>query len=330
MPKILVTGSVAYDVLLQYPGSFAAAIDPAHLEELSMAFVTPHYARHHGGTGANIAWNLRLLQQQPLLVATVGRDGGDYLQILEGRGIGVGRIQTLAQHVTPTAIIASDNNARQITFYHPGADAHGGWPEDLTEEQAEIGFAIVSPRDTGVMLKACEWCEQFGVPYLFDPGQQVMAFGQEQLLRCIRGSRGVICNAYEWQLLSERTGFSTDDILQQTHMLIITNAQDGLSVYTPKENIVIPACKVETVVNPTGAGDALRAGILAGLTAKWDLRKCGQLGAAMAAFVVEHEGTLLDALDLEKVWARAEATYGEPLPSLDGSAKKRRAKAKAE
>lgn len=318
MSKILVTGSVAYDLLLSHDGSFTDAIDPSHLDELSMAFITPRFARHHGGTAANIAWNLRLLHQDPLIVATVGRDGGEYLALLDERKIPVTYIETIPAHVTPTAIMATDMQQRQITFYHPGADAYGTWPEKLAEERDAIAFAIVSPRSTQAMAEAAAWCEKYAVPYLFDPGQNVLAFPQEDLLKCIRDSRGVICNAYEWQLLSERTGFSTEAILSETHLLIITHGDEGLSMYTPKETIVLPACKAEKVVNPTGAGDALRSGILAGLAAKWPLRACGQLGAALASFCVEQEGTLMDRLDLEDLYARAEGTYGERLPPLNG------------
>ena len=316
MPKILVTGSVAYDLLLSYDGSFAEAVDPAHLNELSMSFVTPRFSRHHGGTAANIAWNLRLLNQDPLVVASVGRDGGEYLALLEDRKIPTNFMETIPSHATPTAIIATDNKERQITFYHPGADAHGVWPEKLADERDDIDYAIIAPRDARSMAEAGEWCKKFGVQYLFDPGQQVLAFEQDALLKCIGESRGIICNAYEWQLLSERTGFSTDAILGETHLLIITHGDEGLSLYTKKENITLPACKAEKMVNPTGAGDALRAGIVAGLAAKWTLRQCGQLGASLASFCVEHEGTLMDKIDVEEVYARAEGTYGEKLPEL--------------
>ncbi len=314
--KILVTGSIAYDLLLTYDGSFSDAIDPAHLDELSMAFVTPRFAKHHGGTAANIAWNLRFLNQMPLVVGTVGHDGGPYLSLLEERGIPVQRIETLREHATSTAIIGTDSRERQITFYHPGADAAGQWPEELDEDREDIAFAVVGPRDAKMMINAVDWCQKFRIPFLFDPGQQVMAFGEDDLLKAIRASRGVIANAYEWQLLSQRTGFSANAILKETHMLIITQAEDGLTIYSPKEEIVIPACRPDRVVNPTGAGDALRAGFLTGLAAGWDLRQCGQLGASMASFVVEQEGTLIGNLDAQDVFSRAQLTYGDVLPAL--------------
>lgn len=313
--KILVCGSMAFDMLLQYDGSFPDAIDPAHLDELSMAFVTSHFARHHGGTGANIAWNLRLLHQDPLLVATVGHDAGAYTALLEERGIGSKRIEIIRTAATSTAVVATDSHEHQITFYHPGADAAGSFP-DLAEDREDIALAIISPRDARVMLQAIHWCQEFAVPYLFDPGQQVMGLSEEELVSAIGKSAGVIANAYEWSLLSKRTSYSIEQFLSAAPFLVITQAEEGLTVYTSKETTVLPPCKPEKLVNPTGAGDALRAGLLTGIAAKWTLPHSARLGASLASFVVEQEGTLLDKLDLNEVLGRAETTYGEVLPAL--------------
>jgi adenosine kinase len=313
--KILVSGSVAYDLLLNYDGSFPEAIDPAHLDELSMAFVTARFARHHGGTGANIAWNLRLLNQNPLLVATVGNDGGAYTALLEERGISTNRIDARSDHATSTAIVATDSQEHQITFFHPGADAVGTFP-DLSEEREDIALAIISPRNVKAMIQAVDWCQKFSVPYLFDPGQQVLGFSEDELIHAIKKSKGIIANAYEWSLISKRTSFSTDQMLTHTPLLVITRGEEGLTIFTKKKGIVIPACKSEHVINPTGAGDALRAGFLTGLAAKWKPEQCGRLGASLASFVCEQEGTLLDKVDLNDVMGRAEVTYGEALPAL--------------
>lgn len=319
--RILVTGSIAYDLLLTYDGSFPAAIDPAHLEELSVAFVTPHFARHHGGTGANIAWNLRLINQDPLLVGTVGRDGGEYLALLRERGVATDYVEKLDKHVTSTAIVATDDEEHQITFYHPGADSAGSWP-DLNEERESLVYAIISPRDVRVKLQALQWCQQYRVPYLFDPGQQVMAYGEDELRRAVAGSAGVIANAYEWGLLAEQMQATTDDVLEMTPFLVVTHSEQGLTIYerAGKERgagtIFIPACKPDRLVNPTGAGDALRAGFLTGLAAGWTVEQAGRLGAAMGSFAVECEGTLMDSLDLNELLGRAEVTYGEVLPPL--------------
>lgn len=313
--KLLVTGSIAYDVLLHTEGAFTDAIDPAHLNELSMAFLTPRLERHYGGTGANIAWNMRLLNQNPLLVGTVGSDGGTYTTALQDRGIDTTYIQKLRKFVTATAIVCTDSAERQITFFHPGADAAGVWP-DLQAERADLTFGIVSPRDVHMMAAACQWCDSAKVPYLFDPGQQVMQFGEDELQRIIRSCTGVICNAYEWELFSQKTGFSIDALLKEVKLLIVSHGEDGLTLYTPKEAIPLPACRAEKILNPTGAGDALRAGILTGLGAGWSLRQAAQLGASLASFVVEQEGALIETIDLNAVLGRAETTYGETLPAL--------------
>jgi adenosine kinase len=280
-----------------------------------MAFVTERFARHHGGTGANIAWNLRLLNQDPLLVATVGNDGGAYTALLEERGISTHRIDVQRDHATSTAIVATDSQEHQITFFHPGADAVGVFP-DLSEDREDIALAIISPRNVKAMLQAIEWCQNFSVPYLFDPGQQVLGFSEDELVFAIKKSKGVIANAYEWSLISKRTSFSTDQMLAHTPLLIITQAEAGLTIYAKKKEYVIPACKPEKVINPTGAGDALRAAFLTGLAAKWKPEQCGRLGASLASFVVEQEGTLLDKVDLNDVLGRAEVMYGEALPAL--------------
>lgn len=312
--KILVTGSIAYDILLSHDGAFRDAFD-GDIDQLSAAFVTPHLRKHHGGTGANIAWNLRLLHRDPLLVGAVGIDGGEYLALLEERGIATFRIVRNEKLSTATAIVATDRNEHQITFYHPGADGHASWP-DLLDDREDIALAIVSPRDASVMVQACDWCREAKVPYVFDPGQQVLAIAEGDLRRCLGSATALIANAFEWSLLADRLGLSTDDVLAQCPTLIVTHGEHGLTVYTGEGTSVITACKAEKIVNPTGAGDGLRAGILAGLSAKWSILDAARLGASLASFVVEQEGTLLDFVDVNDVWGRAEIAYGEVLPEL--------------
>lgn len=325
--RILVTGSIAYDVLLSYDGSFKDAIDPADLDHLSVSFFSPHYARHHGGTGANIAWNLKLLHQHSLLVGTVGQDGGAYTALLEERGIETKHVEVLRDHVTATAIIGTDSAERQIAFFHPGADAEGRWP-DLADERDDLAYAIIGARNPTLMLEAVRFCRESLVPYLFDPGQQIIGLSKDDLRTSVKGSTGVIANAYEWTLLSEKIGMSVEDILGETSYLIVTHGEDGLTIYESKRGkegqegkvgvrtTVIPACKTDRLVNPTGAGDALRAGLLTGLVAGWTLEESGMLGAALASFVVEQEGTLLDDVDVEEVRERARITYNKELPKL--------------
>lgn len=314
--KILVTGSIAYDILLQYDGSFKDAIKATDLDSLSVSFFSPHYARHHGGTASNIAWNLRLLNQEPLLVGTVGIDGGEYLALLEEHGVHTKNVQMMKEHVTSTAIIGTDSSERQIAFFHPGADAHGTWP-DLRDDREDISWSIVSPRDAALMIKAGRWCAAQKIQWIFDPGQQIIALSTDELTAAVRTSDGVVVNAYEWSLLSGTIGTSVDEFLNLNPLLVITHGEDGLTIHSRNDGtIVLPACKPEKLINPTGAGDALRAGFITGLSAGWNTKQCGMLGASLASFVVEQEGTLINCMDLNDVIARVEETYGEILPAL--------------
>lgn len=316
MPKILVTGSIAYDVLLQYDGSFKDALKGSDLESLSVSFFSPHYAKHHGGTASNIAWNLRLLKQEPLLAGTVGKDGGEYIALLEERGVLCERVEVLNDHVTATAIIGTDDHGRQIAFFHPGADAHGNWP-DLSDDREDIAWAIVGARNAQLIMEAGRWCAKQKLPWIFDPAQQIIGLGNDELAAGIKTSSCVIANEYEWSLLSEKTGMSVDDVLKVNPLLIVTQGEKGVTIHSNKEGTIeLQACKPEKVVNPTGAGDALRAGLLTGLSKGWTLKQCGMLGASLASFVVEQEGTLIDFLDVNDVMERAERSYGEKLPEI--------------
>lgn len=316
MSKILVTGSIAYDVLLQYDGSFADALKGQDLASLSVSFYSPHYARHHGGTAANIAWNLRLLNQDPLLVGTVGNDGGEYLRLLEERKIDVSSVEQLKDYVTATAIIGTDSNARQIAFFHPGADAHGTWP-DLKDQREDIAYGLVGARNGALIVEAGRWLTKQKLPWIFDPGQLVIGLSKDELLAGVKTSGGVIVNEYEWNLLSEKIGVSVEEFLKLNPLLVVTHGDKGLTMHSQKEGAIeLKACKAEKLVNPTGAGDALRAGFLTGLSKNWPLRHCGMLGASIASFVVEQEGTLIDFLDVNDVLERAKTTYGDDLPGL--------------
>jgi len=308
--KTLVSGSTAYDLLLGYEGVFADGLDSKAVDDLSMAFVTPYFAKHHGGTGANIAWGLQLLGEESLLVSTVGKDGGEYIALLEDRGVSTSYVEKLAEHMTATAIIATDDRENQIIFFHPGADAHGSLP-DLSADRDDLFYAIVSPRNQTLMMEMLGWCNEFGVPCIFDPGQQLMSFSDDDLSRAIDLCTGVIGNEHEWNLLTERLNTTEGDLLKCVEYIIVTKGDKGLTIFTQDDVIEIAGCKADRVINPTGAGDALRAGFLKGLSSGLSLRDAGRLGAAMGSFVVEIEGTLLESLDMDILDQRMKDAYGE-------------------
>jgi len=313
MQRILITGSIAYDLLLASDGSFADALKASALEKLSVSFLTPHFKRHHGGTAANISWNVKLLGGDPLLVGTVGEDGGSYTALLRERGIDTRHVAALKDYVTATAIIATDSRERQIAFFHPGADAAGTWP-DLVEEREEIAWAIVSARDVHMMIAAIDWCARQKIPLLFDPGQQVHSFGNDELTRAIAHASAVVVNEYESQLLQQRLAATEQELAKRIPLFIVTLGEKGFMLYDDGKKSVFPACAPDQVVNPTGAGDAFRGGLLTGLTSGWSKQHAAMLGASLGSFVVEQEGTLLHQLDREEVWRRAKEAYGQELP----------------
>jgi len=298
--------------LLQSDGSFKDAIAATDLDHLSVSFFSPHFARHHGGTGANIAWSVRLLGGDPLLVGTVGNDGGAYAALLNERGISIDHIEAKKEHVTATAIIGTDNAERQIAFFHPGADAHGSWP-DLSDDRDDIAFAIVSPRAANLMVEAALWCASQKLQWIFDPGQQVHTISTDDLRRAALSATGIVVNSYEWLLLAERLRMTPSDLLSHTEFLIVTNGEKGLTIYERGDRGIktknLPACTPEKIINPTGAGDALRAGVLVGLANGKNIIESAKLGAALASFVVEQEGTLLDSVDMDEVEERMKRTY---------------------
>ncbi|PIR48207.1 hypothetical protein COU80_05710 [Candidatus Peregrinibacteria bacterium CG10_big_fil_rev_8_21_14_0_10_55_24] len=313
--RILVTGSLAYDLLLNYDGSFTQSLRPDSLESLSVSFFCSHFARHRGGTGVNVAWNLKLLKRDALLVAAVGYDGDEYLDILKKRSIATEHVERIDDAVTATAVIGSDSSERQIAFFHPGADARSTWP-DLKEEREDIAYAIVGARDPHQMMRAVEWCFEQKIPVLFDPGQQTIAFGPDELKRLFKMSTVVIVNDYEWKTLCRTLKCDEESVLRYVPTLVATHGGEGFTVYSKKGVRGVRACASKGVVNPTGAGDAFRAGVLTGLSAGWELLDACKLGAAMGSFNVEYEGTLLDSLDVPAVFARAKEAYGEALPEL--------------
>jgi len=315
MGKILVTGSIAYDLLLATDGAFTDALKADALEKLSVSFLTPHFKRHHGGTAANISWNVKLLGGDPLLVGTVGEDGGAYLALLKERGIDTRHVAALSGHVTATAIIATDSGERQITFFHPGADGLGTWP-DLADEREEIAWAIVSARDVKMMITAMDWCVSHKIPLLFDPGQQVHSFGDGELKRAVAHASAVVVNEYESQLLQQRLKVSEQELAKRIPLFIVTLGEKGFILYDDGKKSVFPACTPDQVVNPTGAGDAFRGGLLKGLTSGWSKQHAAMLGASLGSFVVEQEGTLLHQLDMGEVKRRAKEVYGVRLETL--------------
>lgn len=311
--RFLVNGSIAFDLLLQHEGSFLSGIDTSKLDHLSVNYLAQGFVRHHGGTAANIGWHLALLGHSPLLIGAVGSDGGEYLSMLSKRGADISLVEKRTDSITATAIIATDIGERQISFFHPGADGKSTFP-DIQAHAKELKYAIMSPRNPMLMLEGAAVCKHLGIPYLFDPGQVVHAFSDDELRRAVSESAGLIVNEYEWSLASKKLGWNERAVVDHSGLLLKTLGEHGIAFYTPEGEVRVPACPTKKLVNPTGAGDAARAGLLHGLGMGWTLQNAGRLAAILGCLVVEQDGTLLDSLSIAEVQKRARAVYGEELP----------------
>ena len=310
--RILVTGSTAYDLLLGYDGSFRDSLHESS-DAMTAIYLTSHFAKHHGGTAANIAWNLSLLGSNPLMVSTVGRDGAPYKTLLQERGVDTTHVEQIDEDVTSTAIIGTDTSGNQVGFFHAGADTHGHWP-DLADDREDISYAIISPRDETLMLKAVDYCKKYSISYFFDPGQRISSMNSDDMRRSIQGAFGVIANEYEWEVIKERLGYTSESILKDAMHLIVTRGENGASHFSADGTLNVGGCKADKLVNPTGAGDAFRSGLLHGLSLHWSMQDGMRLGCAMGSLVVELQGTLPDNLDMGEITRRIQEAYGEKLP----------------
>lgn len=309
--KFLINGSIAYDLLLSHDGSFLSGIDPDNLDALSVNYLAQGFVRHHGGTAANIGWHLALLSNTPVLQSAVGEDGATYLALLEEKGVDVSHVERRTDAHTATAVIATDTSERQISFFHPGADGRASFPDVLDKGYA---YAIMSPRNPVLMLKGAEVCAAHGVPYIFDPGQVIHAFGKDELRRVVGSSAGLVVNEYEWGLASQIMEWQEEDVVQACGMLIVTLGDKGIKFVTRDGETHVSGCVASAVINPTGAGDAARAGLLHGFAAQWSLEQTGRLAAILGSLVVAQAGTLLPSLNVAMMQALAMENYGEELP----------------
>src|SRR3989338_2050311 len=313
--RILVSGSLAFDLLLTHEGSFLDALDASALHHLSVCYNTPHYGRGFGGNAGSTGRAFSLLGQRPDILSAVGADAGDYLAFFEKETMETDGIARHADCNTATCIIGTDNHGHQITFFHDGANAKRVWP-DMTELSLTLACAIIAPTEPPLTLEGLRSCKKHNVPCFFDPGQRVPQFTQQQLWEAIELSSGVFINAYEAELLTHRLETTAEKIAKRTPFLVVTRDADGFILYEGGRSVGLPRCNADTVVDPTGAGDAFRAGFITGLLQQWPHEHCGQLGAAVASVSVEHRGVILPSLDMDAVYARAEKAYGQPLPRL--------------
>jgi adenosine kinase len=285
----LICGSVAYDTILVFPDRFKAHILPDKLHTLNISFLVPEMRREFGGCAANIAYGLNLLGDRGIAMATVGHDFAPYKDRMLSLGIPVQHIKILDDTFTAQAFITTDLDDNQITAFHPGAMqfAHRN---KVGDAGPGVALGIVAPDGRQAMIEHAAQFEAASIPFVFDPGQGLPMFGGDELKTFIRQARWVAVNDYEWGMLQQKTGLSADEVASQVEALIITLGAEGSIIYTQGRKLTIPCATPKAVVDPTGCGDAYRAGLIHGLLRGLDWETIGRTAALMGAIKIESRG----------------------------------------
>ncbi|HLS84651.1 MAG TPA: carbohydrate kinase family protein [Burkholderiales bacterium] len=306
--KILVTGSIAYDTIMVFPDRFRNHLLPDQLHILNVCFLTPQMRREYGGTAGNIAYNLRLLGEDPLVMASVGEDIGPYLERLERLGIGTSHLRRIAGEFTAQAFITTDLDDNQITAFHPGAmnSAH----QNRITAALGAGLAIIGPDGKEGMIEHARQCRALGVPFVFDPGQGLPMFSREELETFLRDAAYVAVNDYEGKMLEEKTGRSLEAIAKELKGLVCTLGAKGSVILAQGERYEIPSVAPQAIVDPTGCGDAYRAGLLYGIAHGWDWPSTGRLGSLMGAMKIAHRGAQNHAPARDEIESRFRQAFG--------------------
>lgn len=306
--NIIVTGSIAFDYLMSFPGKFTEHLMPEHVQRVSLSFLVDSMDKRRGGCGPNIAYTLALLGERPRLMATAGQDFPEYRQWLEAAGVDTSLVADVAGKFTASFFCSTDEENNQIASFYTGAMANA--PELSFRNAGDCDLTIISPNDPTAMLQYADECRVLGIPFIFDPGQQCARMGPSELREGIVGAHMVICNDYEFELIRQKTGMGEPEILNEATLLVITRGEEGCTILTRSDRIAVPAVPPSRVVDPTGVGDAFRGGFMKGLAMEADLEVCGQLGSVAATYALEHLGGTNHAYTWEEFAARYEEHFG--------------------
>jgi len=288
--KIVVSGSIAYDYLMRFPGRFRDHLIAEKLDRISVSFLVENLTRQRGGSGANIAFNLAMLGERPILMGTVGMDFADYRDWLAQAGVDVSAIREIPGVFTASFFANTDVDNNQIGSFYTGAMAYSKGYKLSEAVQGKPDLVTVSPNDPTAMSELAEECYLANIPFLFDPSQQVIWLDADFLMHGTDRCTMLIVNEYEWEMIAKKTGLTRDKLVQDGKTLIVTHGGEGSHIYAGGEHFVIPVFPVTTIADPTGVGDAYRAGLLKGLAWGFGWQLCGQLGALAAAYVLECVG----------------------------------------
>jgi adenosine kinase len=279
---------MAFDTIMVFKDQFKNHILPESIHKLSVAFYVPELRKEFGGTAGNIAYNLKLLDENPVIMATVGHDFSVYFDWLNQNEIDASYIKEIKNLYTAQAYITTDLSDNQITAFHPGAmvESH----QNKIKEVKDVCLAIIAPDGKDGMMNHAKECKALNIPFMFDPGQGLPMFNREELLKFIDAATYIAVNDYEATLLCEKTSLSIEEISKKVEALIVTMGGEGSTIYADHKTYNIKPIMVESTIDPTGCGDAYRAGLLYGISKKWDWQSAGRLASVMGAIKIQNQG----------------------------------------
>ena len=306
--NIVVTGSIAFDYLMSFPGKFTEHFLPEHMDRVSLSFLVDSMDKRRGGCAPNIAYTLALLGERPRLMGTAGQDFGDYRRWLEAARVDTALVREVDGKFTASFFCSTDRDSNQIASFYTGAMANAG--ELSFRDVPDCGLAIISPNDPGAMLQCAEECRTLGIPFIWDPGQQCARMSGDELRDGMLSAMIVIANDYEFELIRQKTGMDEDAILERSGALVITRGEHGCSIVERHTQTDVPAVPPYKIVDPTGVGDAFRGGLLKGLARGASYRVCAQIGSVAATYALEHLGGQSHAYTWSEFLERYEQHFG--------------------
>jgi adenosine kinase len=310
--NVVVTGSIAYDYLMTFPGRFAEHILPDQIHRLSVSFLVDEMRKQRGGCAANIAYNLALLGERPRLMGTVGQDFDAYRAWLEGRGVDTSLVRTEDDLFTASFFVSTDQEGNQIANFYTGAMARARELSLRALKTDEVDLVVISPNDPQAMVKYAAECQALSIPYLYDPSQQIVRLSGEELRKGLEGSTLLVVNQYEFQMLREKTTLTAKEIqAAPSQACIVTMGMEGSQVWTANGAYQIPPAIPRCIDDPTGVGDAYRAGLIKGLALglPWDL--IGRMGSVAATYALEQPGPQNHYYTLTKFISRFRAYFDD-------------------
>jgi adenosine kinase len=288
---IIVTGSIAYDYLMRFPGKFTDHLIDDQLHQVSLSFLVDDMTKHWGGVAANIAYSLALLNLRPRLMGTAGRDFSDFRAWLESAGVDTSTVRQIDDVFTASFFVTTDLENNQIASFYTGAMAYARNYRLADVFDGQPDLVIISPNDPVAMTNIAQECREQSIRFIYDPSQQVPRLDGEELRRDMEGAYAMIVNAYETEIICKKTGLTAEDLRHIVKYLVVTRGKHGSKIYTDGETIDVPAFPVIEIKDPTGGGDAFRAGFIYGLVNNWPLKLAGLVGGLCASYTLEQVGT---------------------------------------